>query len=121
MSVLASRINKLNSEAYVLKEAALQTKERINLKPDLVIVNQGRVHEDGGNLLQVKRGHILPVVLGSRSAVLKATIEGTSSSQNHRPQHNYHYFLNCPNKAPFNYTLASWTTMLLLAINLHTD
>jgi hypothetical protein len=43
MSVSASRINKESSEAYIFKEAALQTTEIINLKPDLVIVNQGRV------------------------------------------------------------------------------
>jgi hypothetical protein len=98
MSVLASRTNKGNSEAYIFKEAALQTTERINLKLDLVTVNQGRVHEDEGNLLQVKRGYLLPIVLGSRGAILKATTEGTSSPHNHRPKHNYHYFLNCPKK-----------------------
>jgi hypothetical protein len=95
MSVLSSKINKENSEAYIFKEAALQTKDRTNLQPDLVIVNQGRAREDGGNLLQVKRGHILPVELGSRGAILKATNEGTSPPHNHRPKHNYHCFLNC--------------------------
>jgi len=98
MSVSALRINKQNSEAYIFKEAALQTTVRINLKPDLVIANQGRVHEDGRNLHQVKRGHLLPIALGSRGAILKPTTEGTSSPHNHRPKHNYHYFLNCPKK-----------------------
>jgi len=83
---------------YIFKEAALQTKDRINLKPDLVILHQGRVHGDGGNLLQVKRGYFLPIVLGSRGANLKATTEGTSSPHNYRPQHNCHYFLNSPKK-----------------------
>jgi hypothetical protein len=55
VSVLASRINK-NSKAYIFKEAALQTKERINLKPDVMIVNQGRVHEDGGTCSRSKEG-----------------------------------------------------------------
>ena len=97
MSVLASKITKEKSEAHIFKEAALQTTGRFNLKPDLVIVNQGRVHEDGGNfedgrrsmidkytlllqvlgnLLQVIRGHLFPTVLGSRGAILKATTEG---------------------------------------------
>lgn len=78
MSVLASRINKQSSEAYIFKEGALHTTKRINLKPDFVIVNQGRVHEDGANLVQVKRGHLLPIVFGTSGAILKATNEGTS-------------------------------------------
>jgi hypothetical protein len=84
---LAPRITKQNSTAHIVKEAALQTTDRFNVKPDLVTVNLRRVHEDRGNLedgsstmldkynsskpAPFKEGaSSLPTVLGSRAAIL---------------------------------------------------
>ncbi|GFG36028.1 hypothetical protein Cfor_01960 [Coptotermes formosanus] len=100
--IVSSRLAK-STDISIIEEATLQTPEGTNLKPDLVIVNQGRVHvvdvtvrhEDGGNLTEghrskiekysslletlagtigVRAGKVLPVVVGTRGALPESTI-----------------------------------------------
>jgi hypothetical protein len=51
------------STAHIFREAALQTADRFNVKPGLVIVHQGRVHEDGGNLEDGRRSMLDKYIL----------------------------------------------------------
>jgi hypothetical protein len=98
------RIVENDKEAVVTREPTLLSPEGGALKPDLVVKNQGGVfvvditvrHEDGGNLqmgrrskiekyapllpnllerYEVTTGEVLPIVVGTRGALPKQTVE----------------------------------------------
>jgi hypothetical protein len=103
-NLIADEITKKDKEAAVTLEPTIRTPASGNLKPDLVVQSQGRVfvvdvtvrHEDGNLLAQGRQekldkyepllpnlqeqlgalsGEVLPVVVGTRGALPKETIE----------------------------------------------
>jgi hypothetical protein len=103
-NLIADEITKKDKEAAVTLEPTIRTPASGNLKPDLVVQSQGRVfvvdvtvrHEDGNLLAQGRQekldkyepllptlqeqlgalsGEVLPVVVGTRKALPKETIE----------------------------------------------
>ncbi|KAH0816911.1 hypothetical protein GEV33_005880 [Tenebrio molitor] len=103
-NLIADAATKKNNEAAVTLEPTIRTPASGNLKPDLVVQSQGRVfvvdvtvrHEDGNPLAQGRQaklekyepllptlqeqlgalsGEVLPIVVGTRRALPKETIE----------------------------------------------
>jgi hypothetical protein len=101
--LITSKLSKMKDGTKIIEEALIPTPTG-NLKPDLVVVNQGRVHvvdvtvrhEDTGYLdegyrskvekytplleilaeqLHVERGRVLPLVVGTRGSLPKTTID----------------------------------------------
>jgi hypothetical protein len=99
---VSKRVANMSEKAQIIEEASIPTPTGSNLKPDLVVVSRGRVHvvdvtvrhEDVGYLeegfkskvekytpllenlatqLQVERGSVLPIVVGTRGAMPKST------------------------------------------------
>jgi hypothetical protein len=100
---ITNKLAKMKDGIKIIEEALILTSMG-NLKPDLVVVNQGRVHvvditvrhEDTGYLdegyrrkvekytplleilteqLHVERGRVLPLVVGTRGSLPKTTID----------------------------------------------
>ena len=98
------RIVETDKEAVVTREPTLLSPDGVTLKPDLVVKNRGGVfvvdvtvcHEDGGNLQRgrgskltkyaplltdlqtrysVDKGELLPIVIGTRGALPRQTVE----------------------------------------------
>jgi hypothetical protein len=100
---VSKKLASMKGKVQIIEEALIPTQTG-NLKPDLVVVSQGRVHvvdvtvrhEDTGYLeeghrskvekyiplldvlagqLNVERGRVLPIVVGTRGSMPKATID----------------------------------------------
>ena len=100
---VSKKLASMKEKVQIIEEALIPTQTG-NLKPDLVVVSQGRVrvvdvtvrHEDTGYLeegyrskvekytplldvlagqLNVERGRVLPIVVGTRGSMPKATID----------------------------------------------
>jgi predicted transcriptional regulator len=101
---VSKRMANLKEKSQIIEEALIPTPTGNNLKPDLVVVNRGRVHvvdvtvrhEDAGYLeegyrskvekytplleslasqLRVEKGLILPIVVGTRGGMPKSTVD----------------------------------------------
>jgi hypothetical protein len=107
---LIKRMAEIDKEAFLTREPTLSSPDGEILKPDLVVKNREGVfvvdvtvrHEDGGNLLNgwhskiqkynplipqlmerydMEKGEVLPIVIGTRGALPKSTIEGLEKLQ----------------------------------------